>query len=128
MARHNVLEKIPLLFIIKHDMYREALACAISREYPGFEIAGQCGNSHQGLEVFVTSPARIIIMDASMRPATFAELALQLRMFDNAVKIIAMTNFFDQARADRLMTQGANGLITRDMPLDSIISVLRKIL
>jgi DNA-binding NarL/FixJ family response regulator len=128
MTEHNALEKIPLLFIIKHDMYREALVSAISHEYPGFEIAGQCGNSHQALEVFVTSPARIVIIDASMRPVCFAELVLQLRMFDKTVRIIAMTNFFDQARADRLMTQGANGLITRDMSLDSIINVLRKIL
>lgn len=128
MTEDNTLKKIPLLFIIKHDMYREALVCAITREDPVFEIAGQCGNSHQALEVFVTSPARIIIIDASMRPASFAELTLQLRKFDNAVKIIAMTNFFDQARADQLMAQGASGLITRDMPLDSIISALRKIL
>jgi DNA-binding NarL/FixJ family response regulator len=62
-----------------------------------------------------------------MRPASFAELVLQLRLYDKAVKIIAMTNYFDQARTDRLMRQGADGLITRDMPLDSIISVLRDI-
>jgi hypothetical protein len=36
-------------------------------------------------------------------------------MFDNTVKITAMANFSDQAKADRLMTQGANGLIARDM-------------
>ncbi len=128
MTEHNALEKIPLLFIIKHAMYREALVYAITREDPAFEIAGQCGNSHQALEVFVTSPAKIIIMDASMRPASFAELTFQLRMFDKAVKIVAITNFFDQARTDRLMKQGANGLITRDMSPDSIIDVLRKIL
>jgi DNA-binding NarL/FixJ family response regulator len=127
MTRHNVLKKIPLLLVIKHDMYREALVAAISREDPGFEIAGQCRNSYQALEVFATSFARIIVIDASMRPASFAELALQLRLLDKDVKIIAMTNFFDQARADRLMKQGANGLITRDMPLDSITSVLRNI-
>src|SRR5271170_1748045 len=103
MTRHNVLKKIPLLFIIKHDMYREALVSAIPREDPCFEIAGQCGNSYQALEVFATSPARIIIMDASMRPASFAELALQLRLLHEAVKIIAITNYFDQARTDRLM-------------------------
>jgi DNA-binding NarL/FixJ family response regulator len=124
MTRHNTLKKIPLLLVIKHDMYREALVTAISREDPVFEIAGQCGNSYQALEVFATSFARIIVIDASMRPASFAELALQLRLLDKAVKIIAMTNFFDQARADRLMKQGANGLITRDMPLDSILRVL----
>jgi DNA-binding NarL/FixJ family response regulator len=127
MIRRNVFEGIPLLFIIKHDLYRRALVAAISLEAPGFGIAGQCGNSQQALEVFAISPARIIIMDASMRPASFAELAFQLRLYDRAVKIIAMTNYFDQARADRLMKQGANGLITRDMPLDSIISVLRNI-
>jgi DNA-binding NarL/FixJ family response regulator len=128
MTEHNALKKIPILFIIKHDMYREALIYAITREDPGFAIAGQCGNSHQALEVFVTSPAKIIVIDASMRPMCFAELVLQLRMFDNAVRIVAMTNFFDQARSDLLMNQGANGLITRDMSLESIISVLRKIL
>jgi DNA-binding NarL/FixJ family response regulator len=127
MIRLNVFKEIPLLFIIKHDMYRKALVAAISLEAPGFGIAGQCGNSQQALEVFALSPARIIIMDASMRPASFAELALQLRLYDKAVKIIAMTNYFDQARTDRLMRQGADGLITRDMPLDSIISVLRDI-
>lgn len=127
MTRQYVLKKIPLLVIIKHDMYREALVTAISREAPCFEIAGQCGNSYQALEVFATSFARIIVIDASMRPASFAELALQLRLLDRSVKIIAMTNFFDQARADRLMKQGANGVITRDMPLDSIIGVLRNI-
>jgi DNA-binding NarL/FixJ family response regulator len=128
MTEDNTLKKIPLLFIIKHDMYREALVSAISHEDPGFEIAGQGGNSHQALEVFVTSPAKLIIIDASMRPLCFAELAFQLRMFDKTVKIVAMTNFFDQARADQLMAQGANGLITRDMSLDSIIDMLRKIL
>ena len=127
MIRLNVFKEIPLLFIIKHDMYRRALVSAISQEAPGFGIAGQCANSQQALEVFVLSPARIIIMDASMRPASFAELVLQLRLYDKAVKIIAMTNYFDQARTDRLMRQGADGLITRDMPLDSIISVLRDI-
>src|ERR1700679_1939990 len=100
MTRHNVSKRIPLLFIIKHDMYRRALVAAISQEAPGFGIAGQCGNSQQALEVFALSPARIIIMDASMRPASFAELALQLRLYDKAIKIIAMTNYFDQARAD----------------------------
>jgi DNA-binding NarL/FixJ family response regulator len=127
MTEDNTPKKIPLLLIIKHDMYREALVAAISRTDPGFEIAGQCGNSYQALEVFATSFARIIVIDASMRPASFAELALQLRLVDRSVKIIAVTNCFDQARADRLMKQGANGLITRDMPLDSILSVLRNI-
>jgi DNA-binding NarL/FixJ family response regulator len=128
MTEHNTLKKIPLLFIIKHDMYREALTHAITHEDPSFEIAGQCSNSYQALETFVTSPAKIIIMDASMRPAGFAELTHQLRTFDSAIKIVAMTNFFDKARTDALMTQGANGLITRDMPLDAIINTLRKIL
>ena len=127
MTRQPVLPKIPLILIIKHELFRKTFGFALCRKDPAFEIAGECGNSNRATEVFIHSNASIVIMDASIRPVPFAEVMRQLMNIDKTAKIIAMTNYYDKTRADRLMKEGAAALITRDMSLTATIAVIRQL-
>jgi DNA-binding NarL/FixJ family response regulator len=118
---------IRVLLIIKHNLYRDALSKALPMEDPTLEIVGQCGNSIEAAETFRQCNPTIVIMDASMRPASFAELTSQLLCVNSRAVIIAITNQYDQLRADRLMQEGAAGLLTRTMLPKSMITLIREI-
>jgi DNA-binding NarL/FixJ family response regulator len=128
MIEQPPLQTIRVLLIIKHDLYREALGTALHLEDPTLEIVGQCRNSLDAAEIFSRSHPTIVIMDASMRPASFAELTSQLRYMNRCAKIIAITNQYEKLRAERLIQEGAAGLLTRTMLPKSMIALIHELL
>jgi DNA-binding NarL/FixJ family response regulator len=108
------------MLVIKHDLYRESLGFALCSKDACFVITGECGAADQAIGMFHSAAPSVVIIDASIRPGTFSDLTTQLKLFDRRVKIIAITNHYEQQRADLLLRQGAFALISRDMDIACI--------
>src|SRR5580698_10419629 len=127
MMRQQTLQKISIILIIKHDIFRQTFGYALCQKDPAIEIEAACSSPEQALLIFMRSHVSIVIMDASIQPMPFAEVIRKLKCIDKNAKIIAMTNYYEPARAHRLMGDGAAALITRDMALSSAIDVIREV-
>jgi DNA-binding NarL/FixJ family response regulator len=120
MAPQPASPALPVMLVIKHDLYRKSLGFALCNQDACFVITGQCGAADQAIAIFQSAAPNVVIVDASIRPGTFSDLTKQLKLFDHRVKIIAITNHYEQQRAELLLRQGAIALISRDMDIACI--------
>jgi CheY-like chemotaxis protein len=121
MVPQPVSPLLSVMLVIKHDGYRKSLGFALCHHQDTcFIITGQCGAADQAVAIFRSAAPSVVIIDASIRPGTFSDLAKQLKLFDRRVKIIAITNHYEQQRAELMLRQGAFAMISRDMDIACI--------
>ena len=80
-----------------------------------FEQTEQAGNGNEAIEKLNTSPVDIMLCDVNMPEMSGTELVKKVRQMDscNETKIIMVSTESSQELIDSVMSDGANGYITK---------------
>lgn len=121
-------DKISVLICDPHPLLREGIMSVLSRE-PDVEIIGDVAAPDEAIEMgAVTAPTVIVLPH---KPAAFDGVAMTHRLAEReATRKAAVLLFVEDASERDLvlaLRAGARGLLARDAPLPSLVTVVRNI-
>lgn len=107
-----------------HTLCRSALAVAM--EASGFRVIAQVEDGEGAVAVAAKSPD-VLVVEAFMPGATGPEICAKIKERDAAIRVAVISN---RAQEDVLLAAvqaGADGYLTRDMALDTLLQAVRRI-
>jgi two-component system response regulator NreC len=112
--------KTRLLICDDHPLVREGMKVVLGQQ-PTIEIVAEASNGREA--VFETRRVRpdMVLMDMSMPELNGLEATIQIKEFDNDIKVLIMTMYDDEEVVMRCLAAGASGYILKDAPLPQLI-------
>ena len=104
-----------LMIVDDSATMRKIMMRTISMSGLEFEIAEEAGNGAEALEKVRTMPVDIMLCDINMPEMSGTELVKQVRKLSNCshTKIVMVSTESSQNLIDNVMSDGANGFITK---------------
>lgn len=106
-------------------MVRERLAELIGKE-PYLFVCGQADNIGDGFDVVQKSPAKVCIVDISLKGSSGLELIKNMKAADVPVPVLVVSMHEESVYAERALRAGATGYISKQAESDDIMTAIRK--
>ena len=120
------IKKISILLADDHHLYREALSIALLRDKE-IQITGLCGNGPDAEKMFGSLQPDILLLDITQLPARgFSTSEKILALYPDA-RIIALSTFFIDTYAERILTGGIKGYLVKSMSHLHILAAIRRV-
>jgi DNA-binding NarL/FixJ family response regulator len=120
------MEKITVMVVDDHPTFREGLA-SLLREEADIDVVGTLEDGLQALEIARSQKPEIVVMDISMPGLNGIEAAKQIREISPDTAILMLSAFNYPTYVMTSLKAGAAGYLTKDTPLDKIVSAIRMI-
>ena len=126
-ARNDSLEPVRILVAEDDRDFRELLEIALTDEFPGADI--ECvADGRQAVEAFDRKPASVVVLDLQMPEIDGMGVTALLRSRPNAqqVPIIVVSASGGPKEWNLLSSLGADRFLVKPVPLDDLISAIRR--
>lgn len=126
-ARNDSLEPVRILVAEDDQDFRELLEIALNEEFPGADI--ECvADGRQAIEAFDRKPASVVVLDFQMPEMDGMGVTALLRARPNAqqVPIIVVSASGGPKEWTMLASLGADRFLVKPVPLDDLISAIRR--
>lgn len=118
------MERVRVLLVDDHDLFREGLAGIISAQ-PDMQVIGE---ANYGLEAFVKAQELrpdLILMDVQMPGLDGLEAARQIKQILPETIIVMLTVRDDDEKLFEALKNGAQGYLLKDIRSQSMLEMLR---
>jgi DNA-binding NarL/FixJ family response regulator len=118
------MERVRVLLVDDHDLFREGLAGIISAQ-PDMQVIGE---ANDGLEAFVKAQELrpdLILMDVQMPGLDGLEAARQIKQILPETIIVMLTVRDDDEKLFEALKNGAQGYLLKDIRSQSMLEMLR---
>jgi DNA-binding NarL/FixJ family response regulator len=120
------LERIRLLLVDDHVLFRESLGRLLSSE-PDFDVIGQCGTAREALEFLSRAPVELVLLDFNLPDLRGDEVVRLARGAGYAGNILIVTGAIDAAQSSEVLQQGAAGIFLKHNPVGSLLRAIRMV-
>jgi DNA-binding NarL/FixJ family response regulator len=120
------MKKITVMVVDDHPAFREGLA-SLLREEPDIEVVGTLEDGWQALDTAGGLHPEIALMDISMPRLNGIEAARQIREISPHTAVLMLSAFDYPSYILASLRVGAAGYLSKDMPLDRIVSAIRMV-
>lgn len=127
MSRPPNENKIPVVIVEDHPMFRERLAQLINKE-PDLEVCGEADNIRAGFELITRGNARVAILDITLQGSSGLELLKNLKAANVELPVLVLSMHDESLYAERALRAGAKGYITKSEASVTIMTALRQVL
>lgn len=110
-----------------HPTIRAGLAAQIAIE-PDLEVCGEADDIPSALEVIARTRPDIAVVDVSLKDGSGIDLIKRLNSHDDTTPILVWSVYGENLYADRALSAGAMGYITKDSATESIIEAIHCVL
>ena len=124
----NMNTKTRLLICDDHPLVREGIKATLLQE-PTIEIVAEASNGREAVAEAKRVRPEMVLLDMSMPELNGLEATIQIKEFDNHIKVLIMTMYDDEEIVMRCLAAGASGYILKDAPLPQLmyaIGMVRK--
>lgn len=109
------------------EMLNSALSAILDLE-TDFKIIGSATDGQTALQQIISLQPEIAILDIEMPKMTGLEVAKQLRMIEQDVKLIILTTFARKDYFESAVSNQVNAYLLKDSPTDVLVQTIHQIL
>ncbi|APU71472.1 DNA-binding response regulator [Companilactobacillus crustorum] len=109
------------------EMLNSALSAILDLE-DDFEIVGNATDGQTALQQIVALKPDIAILDIEMPQASGLDVAHELRLLKQDIKIIILTTFARKKYFEAAVASTVNAYLLKDSPTDELVETIHKIL
>ncbi|MGE5107087.1 MAG: response regulator transcription factor [Sphingobacteriales bacterium] len=117
------MEKITILIADDHKLIRETWSFILNNDQR-FSVVEQCANGAEAVRLSKEKRPDIVLMDINMSEMNGLDATEQIRKHSPLSKIIAVSMHNQPAYVKKMMKLGAKGYITKNSPVDELLSAI----
>lgn len=117
---------VRVMLVDDHPAFRKGLAALLESE-PDLEVAAQCGDGRQALEVFRQARPDVVLMDLRLPGMGGVEAIIALRQEFPSARVIVLTIFDTDEDIYRAIQSGAQSFLLKDTPEDELAATIRAV-
>ena len=118
---------IEVILADDHAIVRDGIKALVARKGEDIKIIGEASNGKEVLELAMSNPADVYVIDAAMPILNGIETIERLRKIDKNCKIIILSMHDDRSFVEKALKYGANGYILKESATDEIIHAIREV-
>jgi len=116
-------KRIRLALLDDQALFRTSLARFLSSE-PGFEVAGECGNSEQALRILSSSPVDVVLVDLNHGTQAGGGFMSAARRNGYQGRFLIVTGAVDVRTSARAIKFGASGIFLQSESPDRLLQAI----
>jgi DNA-binding NarL/FixJ family response regulator len=120
-------ERKRILVVDDHPLVRSGLCQAIAAT-ADLEVCGEAEGWHEALEKTRAAAPDLIVLDLNLKDGSGWTLLEQLQTHGELRSVLVLSVCDEQIYAPRLLKAGARGYLMKDVPIESVLAAMRKIL
>lgn len=120
------MEKITILIADDHKLIRETWSFILNND-KRFSVVDQCASGSDAVRLSKEKKPQIVLMDINMSEMNGLEATEQIRKISPSSKIIAVSMHNQPAYVKKMMKLGARGYITKNSPVDELLSAIMEV-
>jgi DNA-binding NarL/FixJ family response regulator len=126
VAKLSVSERIRILSVDDHPLFREGIATVVANERD-LELVATAGTGKAAVERFREHLPDITLMDLRLPDMSGISAIAAIREEFSDARVIVVTSFEGDYDVQRALTAGAFGYLLKSAPLDELVGVIRKV-
>ncbi len=117
-----------ILIVDDHPMICQGLALMINKKAPDIQVCGDADDINSALEKIAILNPQLVVVDIELKSSNGLDLvkAIRLRHPDTFSLVFSMHE--ESVYAERALRAGAKGYVMKDLPVETLINAIRKIL
>jgi DNA-binding NarL/FixJ family response regulator len=121
-----VTQKKTILIIDDHPLFREGLKAIVERN-TNFEVVGEAGNGHQGLQMASQLKPDLVVMDISLPDTSGIQLTREIRTLLSETNIIIVSMHTKIDYIAEAFQAGATGYVVKESASKGLIKGLETV-
>jgi DNA-binding NarL/FixJ family response regulator len=126
MTPHAAPDKIRVLCVDDHPLFREGIATVISSQRDML-LAGTASTAEEALQKYRITQPDVTLMDLRLPDRSGITAISSIRAEFPPARIVVLTTFEGDAEIQRALAAGAKGYILKSTPLEELINVIRSV-
>ncbi len=118
------MEIITVLIVDDHQVVRQGLRTFLNL-HEDIRVIGEAADGIRAVELVRGLRPDVILMDLVMPVQDGVEATRQIRAFDPAIKVIALTSFSEDSRVFPAIQAGVSGFLLKDVSPDELVEAIR---
>ena len=118
------MQPIRVLLVDDHPSLRAGLRSRLEQE-EDITVVGEAGTGEEALRLARQRSPNVIVLDMEMPGLSGVEVARRLREAELPVRVLALSAHDSQDYIVKVLDSGASGYLTKQEPLETIISAIR---
>jgi two-component system, NarL family, nitrate/nitrite response regulator NarL len=120
-------DKIDLLIVDDHVMFREGLARSLERDF-GLNVVGQCGTSAEALAILrQNSRVSIVLLDMDLRSERGTAFIQAARQAGFQTPVLVLTAGVSDLEAVQLIRNGVAGIFHKEHSTEALCGAIRRV-
>ncbi len=124
MSEQPQEKRIRLVLFDDHALFRASLGRFLALE-PGFEVAGQCGNCAEALEILERSPVDVVLLDFGLGTERGDEFISTARRAGYHGRFLIVAGTADARDSAVALKLGASGVFSKSEAPDRLVQAIR---
>ena len=120
-------ERIQILIVDDHALFREGIARLLSRE-PGFDVVGDCGSIEDALDVLRQRRVDLVLLDFDLGRWDGADFLRLARQAGVQANVLVVTAGIQPEKAADLMHAGISGVFLKRDSATSLVHSIRDVM
>ncbi|WP_100400265.1 response regulator [Bacillus sp. FJAT-44742] len=122
--QERVVEKIKLLLIDDHQLFREGVKRILAME-PGFEIVAEGDDGQYAVELVEKHEPDVVLMDINMPGVNGVEATKNLVNQYPNIKVLILSIHDDESYVTHVLKTGAAGYLLKEMDAEALIEAVK---
>jgi Response regulator containing a CheY-like receiver domain and an HTH DNA-binding domain len=124
------MEKIRLIMVDDHELFRLSLRTTIEFRYTDIIIVGEAGSGAEFFKLLETIDADIVLLDITMPGMSGIEIARRLKTDRPEIKILTVSAESALSTVESMMEAGVNGFVSKsncnpEILIEAILSIMQ---
>lgn len=119
-------EKVRLLLVDDHTLFREGLARLLEAEY-GLELIGSCASSEEAFAILETKSAEVVLLDFDLGTKNGLHFFREFEMRKYPGRILMVTAGMRDADTVSALRNGIAGIFLKHNPPADLITAIRRV-
>nr|WP_068888719.1 response regulator transcription factor [Pedobacter panaciterrae] len=121
------LTEISVIIVEDHSIFIEGL-CSILRNVEGVKITNTFTDAEPALEFLRLQRADVVFLDISLSGMSGIEACKAIKVIDNSIKIIALTNHTEKSVIMDMLQNGADAYLLKNTSRKDLITAIFQVL
>jgi two-component system, NarL family, response regulator len=118
--------RIRVLTVDDHPIFRAGLAALVSNDQD-LELVGEASSGREAVQQYLALRPDVTILDLQMPDGNGLEAIATIRANDPSARIIVLTTYTGDVRAERALKAGARGYLLKGMVYKQLLDCIRSV-